>query len=78
VKIVVLTNGDKGSGNTSVTSAALAVTRAEEMHAAAAALNATAVLLVRTVLIRSTLLTPTPTPTLTRYRLNLTPTPTQL
>jgi LmbE family N-acetylglucosaminyl deacetylase len=45
VKIVVLTNGDKGSGNTSVTSAALAATRAKEMHAAAAALNATAVLL---------------------------------
>ena len=45
VKIVVCTNGDKGTGNTSITSHELADMRAIEMHNAAAQLNATAVLL---------------------------------
>ena len=45
VRIVVLTNGDKGSGDLEMTSPRLARLRAEEMAAAAATLGATAVLL---------------------------------
>ena len=45
VKIVVLTNGDKGTSNTSITSPELAAMRAKEMHNAAAELNATVALL---------------------------------
>jgi LmbE family N-acetylglucosaminyl deacetylase len=45
VRIIVLTNGDKGSGDLTMTSPKLAALRAVEMHAAAAALGADAVLL---------------------------------
>eukprot|EP01045_Picozoa_sp_COSAG04_P034751 COSAG04_NODE_7742_length_1074_cov_1.569231_1_plen_330_part_00 len=45
VRIVVLTNGDKGSGDLEMTSPRLARLRAEEMAAAAATLGATTVLL---------------------------------
>ena len=41
----MLTNGDKGTSNTSITSPELAIMRAKEMHNAAAELNASAVLL---------------------------------
>ena len=45
VRILVLTNGDKGSGDFEMTSERLAELRAAEMHAAAAVLGADAVLL---------------------------------
>lgn len=45
VTIVCLTNGDKGTSDPNVTSAALAKTRAAELQRAAAALGATAVML---------------------------------
>ena len=45
VRIVVGTNGDKGTGSYNITSHELAEMRAVEMHNAAAQLNATAVLL---------------------------------
>ena len=45
IRIVCLTNGDKGTSDFNITSAELAVTRSKELQLAAAELNATAVLL---------------------------------